>query len=108
VIIGHGGALGAGDCDIPGFPKFNPMSLLHGEESVTFIKPIEPDVKYNVTDKVADIQDKGKGALLVVDGEIKNAETGEHVATVQTSLFIRGLGGFGYKGKGNKVYPKAP
>jgi len=108
VVIGHGGDLGNGDLDIPGIPKFNPMSLLHGEESVIFIKPIEPDVKYTVTDKVSDIQDKGKGTLLVVDGEIRNAETGEHVCTVQTSLFIRGIGGFGYKGKGAKRYPAAP
>jgi 3-hydroxyacyl-CoA dehydrogenase/3a,7a,12a-trihydroxy-5b-cholest-24-enoyl-CoA hydratase len=82
VVIGHGGDLGAGDMDIPGMPKFNPMSLLHGEESVTFIKPIEPNTKYNVTDRVSDIQDKVKGALLVVDGEIKNAETGELVCIV--------------------------
>merc|ERR1711957_1112921 len=108
VVVGHAGEVGMGNFDIEGMPKFNPMMILHGEESVYFIKPIESGVKYSVTDKVSDIQDKGKGALLVIDGEIRIAETGEHVCTVQFSLFIRGLGGFGYKGKGGKVYPTAP
>jgi len=108
LLLGHSGEVGAGNFDIEGVPKFNPMMILHGEESVYFIKPIESGVKYTVTDKVSDIQDKGKGALLVIDGEIRIAETGEHVCTVQFSLFIRGLGGFGYKGKGGKVYPAAP
>ena len=37
VVVSHRGAiLGA----IPGMPEFNPMMLLHGEESLEILKPI--------------------------------------------------------------------
>ena len=41
--------------------------------------------------------------------EIKDKATGEHIATVKTSLFLVGRGGFGYKGTYPKTdYPKPP
>ena len=55
-----------------------------------------------------DFQDKGKGALLILDNEIRDAETNELCVTVRMSLFIRGIGGFGYKGTIKTEYPKNP
>jgi len=48
VTICHRGPFADGDFDMPGMPSFNPMKLLHGEESVKNIKPIEPGNKYLV------------------------------------------------------------
>ena len=42
--------------------------------------------------------DKKSGALMVWLAEISDAANGEVYATVKTSLFLLGRGGFGYKG----------
>lgn len=63
-----------------------------------FEKPLVPGDKYVVEENIADFQDKGKGALLIFDSKIVSAETRELHSTVRSSLFVRGLGGFGYKG----------
>ena len=49
--------------------------------------------------------DKGKIALITIKKETKN-QKGELVGTVQTSLAVKGLGGFGYKG--NDTTAKIP
>lgn len=56
---------------VPGLPDFNPMMLLHGEEDVQFHKPLKHGTTYTVQESVADIQDKGKGALLISKMEIR-------------------------------------
>ena len=82
--------------------------LLHGEEKVTFEKPLVPGNKYIVEEGIADFQDKGKGAVLILDAKILEADTRELQSTVRTSLFVRGLGGFGYKGTIKSQFPKPP
>ena len=52
---------------IPGLNKIEPQMVIHGEESVTFDRPIRPDTRYMVEARLADIQDKGKGMLLVME-----------------------------------------
>ena len=108
MTICHRGPFADGDFDIPGMPSFNPMQLLHGEESVKSIKPLVPNTKYEVQEKIIDLQDKGKGALLLFDAEIKDLDSQELVSTVRSSLFIRGIGGFGHKGTVQTKYPAAP
>jgi len=41
VVIAHGNIMDK--INNPGMPKFNPMSLLHGEESLEIFSPIQPD-----------------------------------------------------------------
>ena len=108
VTICHRGPFADGDFNVPGMPAFNPMMLLHGEESVIAHKPLVPGTTYEVQEKIADLQDKGKGALLIFDSELRDIESKELVSTVRSSLFIRGMGGFGYKGTVQTAYPKAP
>lgn len=108
IVICHRGPFADGDFTIPGMPSFNPMMLLHGEESITIEKPVEPGMTYVVEENIADLQDKGKGGLLIFDAKIKEKETGELVSTVRSSLFIRGIGGFGHKGTVVTKYPKPP
>jgi hypothetical protein len=84
------------------------MMLLHGEESVTFVKPLVPETKYLVSKKNVDIQDKGSGALLMTEYSIAEADTGDVASVVRAGIFIRGMGGFGYKGTIKSVYPATP
>ncbi len=89
VIVGMGG--------IP-FDKigsFNPAMLVHGEQAIEVHGPIPPDGKVSTKGRVSAIYDKGKGALVVMDRESHDAETGEPRFTTRMSAFIRGEGGFG-------------
>lgn len=54
------------------------------------------------------MQDKGKGAVLIFDAEIREKETNLLQSTVRSSLFVRGLGGFGYKGTVKNPFPAIP
>ena len=83
-------------------PEFNPMMGLHGEQHIEFYKPIRPDVKIHSTFKIADIADKKSGAFVVF--EIDTYEIDEEGKKTQickqyNCTFVRGVGGFGYKGK---------
>jgi len=45
---------------------------------------------------------------MIVDSEITDAETKKVQSVVRTSLFVRGIGGFGYKGTVKNVFPAIP
>lgn len=83
---------------VPGMPEFNLMSLLHGTEEIFIEKPLEAGTKYTVQEHLMDFQDKGSGALLVIDSEVRESETKVLQSTVRSSMFIVGKGGFGHKG----------
>lgn len=108
VTVCHRGPFADGDFSVPGLPAFNPMMLLHGEEEVTIHAPLMVDTKYTVKESIADVQDKGKGGLLIFDSEIYETETNKLQSVVRSSLFVRGLGGFGHKGTIKQVFPKPP
>lgn len=67
MVLSHRGPYLEGDFTTPGLPDFNPMHLLHGEENLIIEKPLVPDKKYVVHEHIADVQDKKKGALVVLD-----------------------------------------
>lgn len=77
LVICHRGPFADGDFDIPGIPPFNPMMLLHGEEQINFNQPVKVDTKYIIQEKMVDMQDKGKGGVLIIDSEIREAESKE-------------------------------
>ncbi|CAD8047968.1 unnamed protein product [Paramecium primaurelia] len=95
----------------PGIPNFNPMMLLHGEQRIQVLRPLKAGVEYVTKGKIANISDKGKGALIQFDllsSEI-DAQGKKTLAFVNTlSLFIRGLGGFGHKGNPVENIPATP
>ena len=94
---------------IPGFPQFNPMKLLYGEENLEIFKPITADMKLRVEERIADLSDKTKMTAVTEESLIKNAETGETLVKILRTLLIRGIGGFGYKGGAAAVkYPEPP
>lgn len=82
---------------VPGIPSFNPMMLLHGEQTVINYKPIVPGSTVKTKAVATDIADKGKGALLTITIFL-TSETGEKLADCIFKFFIRGMGGFGDKG----------
>jgi acyl dehydratase len=73
---------------------FNPMMLLHGEQDLVIHKPLPARAKVENTGRVANVYDKGKGALVVVETETKD-ESGAPLCTNRFAAFIRGEGGFG-------------
>lgn len=54
LTVCHRGPFADGDFDVPGIPPFNPMMLLHGEETATFEKPLIPGTTYVIEEKIAD------------------------------------------------------
>lgn len=46
--------------------------------------------------------------MLIFDAEVREADTKELQSVVRSSLFVRGIGGFGYKGKVKNVFPEIP
>ena len=88
----------------PGLPEYNPMMLLHGEQDTEVFKPFPPEGKINMKSVISDVADKTKGALLTISTEKTLEETGEVIGVDKTRIFIRGIGGFGFKGQ-TKVEP---
>lgn len=79
--------------DIAGI-KYNPMMLVHGEQQLKLARNLPRAALVDSTITIADIYDKGSGLLMVLD-VISRDEAGELLAQARTSMFLRGLGGFG-------------
>lgn len=73
---------------------YNPMMLVHGEQYLQLFKPLAPSATITSHMKIANIYDKGSGMLVVTHVE-SHDEHGEKVAFQESSMFIRGMGGFG-------------
>lgn len=78
---------------VPGL-EFNPAMMLHGEQDVEIHKPLPSEAKLTGKGGIADIYDKGKAALLIVEVSARD-ESGDPLFTSRMSLFLRGEGGFG-------------
>jgi len=88
--------------DIHGI-KFNPMMLVHGEQSLEIKKALPVEGIIVCTPTISNIFDKGSG--MVMETEVTCVdEAGDVVATTMSSMFIRGLGGFGgERGSSEKI-----
>lgn len=83
-------------------PNFNPTMLLHGEQYLEIRKFPLPTAGTLVSfPKLVEVVDKGKSAIVVSGTTTKDAHTGEDVFYNESSLFIRGSGGFGGPSKGS-------
>jgi acyl dehydratase len=78
---------------VPGL-EFNPALMLHGEQDIEIHKPLPAEAQLTGKGGIADIYDKGKAALLVVEASARD-ESGDPLFTSRMSLFLRGEGGFG-------------
>lgn len=83
--------------------EFNPMMLVHGEQYLEVRRSLPISGTITSVPKIANIYDKGSGLLLVTQTTSVD-ETGEILAVAKSSMFIRGLGGFGgERGTSDKV-----
>lgn len=87
----------------PGFWQMRPefgidwTKVLHGEQSVTFHRPLPTAGEVIGYQRIKSIYDKGaaKGSLLYAERRIVDAANGELLATVVQGSFLRGDGGRG-------------
>ncbi|XP_066944489.1 peroxisomal multifunctional enzyme type 2 [Macrobrachium rosenbergii] len=82
----------------------NLAKLLHGEMYIEIVKPLPTSGTLHTGAKVADVLDKGSGAVLILDSETKD-DSGSLVAKNQWSLFIVGDGNFGGPRTSNAAIP---
>ena len=70
--------------------------VVHGEQSVEFHRTIPPEGEAVASSRVAAVYDKGadKGAVLILQTELADPAGGA-LATLRSSIFARGDGGFG-------------
>src|SRR5437868_2072328 len=86
--------------------------LLHGEQSIELHAPIPVAGTVESVAEIVGIYDKGSGAVIVMETESKDAESGEPMWTTRSATFIRGAGGFGGdrgpSGKRNAAPERSP
>jgi acyl dehydratase len=75
--------------------EINWTMLLHGEQSIELHAPIPVAGTVESVAEIVGIYDKGSAAVIVMETESKNAESGEPMWTTRSASFIRGSGGFG-------------
>jgi acyl dehydratase len=74
--------------------------VVHGEQAVEWSRPFPPEGKAIVSNRVAAAYDKGdKGAILILETSLKD-DAGAPLATLRSSIFARGDGGFGGPSEG--------
>lgn len=87
----------------PGFWVRDPESgidwhkVLHGEMGIELHQPLPAEATITARNRVVDIIDKGegKGALLFQERTVTDKATGTPLATLTSTTFARGDGGFG-------------
>lgn len=75
--------------------EFDFARLVHGEQSFEVTGPIPVDGRALVTGRIAEVWDKGSGAVVVTECESVEPDSGEVLFRTRASAFIRGEGGFG-------------
>jgi acyl dehydratase len=76
------------------------VKSLHGEQGLVMHAPLQPEATVIGRNRVTDIVDKGpgKGALMLMERDIIDADSGQLIATRTSSSFLRGDGGCGAPG----------
>ncbi|KAH8994975.1 peroxisomal hydratase-dehydrogenase-epimerase [Lactarius akahatsu] len=82
-------------------PNFNPAKILHGEQYLSIKAPIPTSGELINQARLYEVLDKGKAASLIAIVYTTDKRTGEVIFENQTTLVIRGSGGFGGKRIGN-------
>jgi 3-hydroxyacyl-CoA dehydrogenase/3a,7a,12a-trihydroxy-5b-cholest-24-enoyl-CoA hydratase len=70
------------------------MMLLHGEQYLELKRPLPTAATVHNTAKITAVYDKGKGTVIITDVHSTDSQ-GNEVAFNQSSVYIRGVGGFG-------------
>ncbi|KAI0649268.1 multifunctional beta-oxidation protein [Trametes meyenii] len=86
-------------------PNFNPAKLLHGEQYLEIKAPIPTSGDLVNEARLLEVLDKGKAAAVTSIVQTKDKHTGKVIFENQSTVFIRGSGGFGGKRAGKDRGP---
>ncbi|XP_036382468.1 peroxisomal multifunctional enzyme type 2 [Megalops cyprinoides] len=100
VIPAQASMMEGGLGSIPGF-NFDLSRLLHGEQYLELYKPLPTSGKLVSQAAIADVLDKGSGAVILLDVHTYSGK--DLLCYNQFSLFIVGAGGFGGKRTSDKA-----
>ncbi|WP_332693423.1 MaoC/PaaZ C-terminal domain-containing protein [Bosea sp. (in: a-proteobacteria)] len=86
------------------------VKVVHGEHAMQLHKPLAAEGEVIGTTRIADIVDKGagKGALVYAEREIRDAQSGDLLATLLQTVFCRGDGGFGGRATSSRTPHPTP
>lgn len=73
--------------------EMNLATLLHGEQAIIQHRPLPSDAKVQTHGKISEIWDKGKAAVVGVEGVVEDKDG--PICTTKATVFLRGQGGFG-------------
>ncbi|KAG6917013.1 hypothetical protein DXG01_004278 [Tephrocybe rancida] len=82
-------------------PNYNPAKLLHGEQYLRIRAPIPTSGELVNEARLMEVLDKGKAAAVTTIVETRDKKTGQVIFENQSTVFVRGAGGFGGKRAGN-------
>ena len=74
---------------------FNPALLVHGQQAITFHKPLPVAGSVSMQGRIVAMYDKGKAAVVVTETVASDLADGQPMYTNLSSAFIRGEGGWG-------------
>jgi len=94
-------------------PNFSPMMLLHGEQYLEIRQfPIPTEGTLISYPALVDVIDKGSAGIVVQASVTKDSKTGKDVFYNESTICVRGSGGFGgqrkMKDRGAATAPNAP
>jgi acyl dehydratase len=106
-------------CVVIGWPEFwhdDPATgidwvrILHGEERFELHQPLPLDAEIRADHSLRAVVDKGpgRGALIYFDTELTDARSGERLASLCATQFLRGDGGCGSHGEAPPEVPPLP
>lgn len=75
--------------------EFDYTKLLHGGQSVTLHRELPPEGEAEATTTLAEVWDKGKAAIVVIETDANLVEDNKPLYTTRSTLVLRGEGGFG-------------
>ncbi|XP_049907689.1 peroxisomal multifunctional enzyme type 2 [Epinephelus moara] len=105
VIPAQAAMMGGGLSSIPGL-DIDFTQVLHGEQYLELYKPLPTSGTLTSETTIADILDKGSGALILLDVNTFNGN--ELICYNQFSVFTVGAGGFGGKRTSEKAKAAVP
>ena len=118
-VLAAGARAAARDAEPPKMPEghrpsqINFLMVVHGEQKVELHKPLPTKGTFTMEGRTIGAYDKGKDkGAVVINETVWTDEAGEKVATLTSSTFARGDGGFGGPSEGapepHKVPDRAP
>jgi acyl dehydratase len=84
------------------------VKLVHGEQDLQLFRPLPAEANVVATNRVLSITDKGegKGAIAVIERELRDEPTGDLLARGRNVTFLRGDGGFSQDGTRSDPSPE--